>query len=160
MGGYAPRARGDSVRPRRLVGASGRPLNFTVRTCVHPVLRFRASVLDVSRERQNPISPIHGESLLRWIAERWSGASPVSEPAPEDWGWYAHVSWDGKRYMLGASCSDAPSGERDWVLQIVKFRTVGERLLGRNKMAKDDRCLREVLRLLETEPAFHDVTLV
>jgi hypothetical protein len=31
MGGYAPRARENSVRPRRLVGASGRPLNFTVR---------------------------------------------------------------------------------------------------------------------------------
>jgi hypothetical protein len=31
VGGYAPRAREDSVRPRRLIGASGRPLNFTVR---------------------------------------------------------------------------------------------------------------------------------
>ena len=28
VGGYAPRAREDSVRPRRLIGASGRPLNF------------------------------------------------------------------------------------------------------------------------------------
>ena len=26
----APRAPGDSVRPRRLIGASGQPLNFTV----------------------------------------------------------------------------------------------------------------------------------
>ena len=31
MGGYAPRAREDSVRPRPLVRASGRSLNFTVR---------------------------------------------------------------------------------------------------------------------------------
>jgi hypothetical protein len=31
VGGYAPRAREDSVRPRRLSGATGRPLNFTVR---------------------------------------------------------------------------------------------------------------------------------
>jgi hypothetical protein len=29
--GYAPRALEDIVRPRRLVVASGRPLNFTVR---------------------------------------------------------------------------------------------------------------------------------
>jgi Domain of unknown function (DUF4304) len=34
VGGYAPRARKDSVRPRRLMGASGRPLNFTVRHSV------------------------------------------------------------------------------------------------------------------------------
>jgi hypothetical protein len=32
VGGYAPRAREDSVRPRRLRGASGRPPNFTVRS--------------------------------------------------------------------------------------------------------------------------------
>jgi hypothetical protein len=31
-GGYALRAREGSVRPRRLVGAAGRPLNFTVRS--------------------------------------------------------------------------------------------------------------------------------
>jgi len=31
VGGYAPRALEDSVRPRRSMGASGRPLNFTVR---------------------------------------------------------------------------------------------------------------------------------
>jgi hypothetical protein len=31
VGGYAPRALEDSMRPRRLIGASGRPLNFTVR---------------------------------------------------------------------------------------------------------------------------------
>jgi hypothetical protein len=32
VGGSAPRARADSVRPRRLVSVSGRPLNFTVRS--------------------------------------------------------------------------------------------------------------------------------
>ena len=31
MVGLAPRAPGDSVRPRRLADASARPLNFTVR---------------------------------------------------------------------------------------------------------------------------------
>jgi hypothetical protein len=62
--------------------------------------------------------------------------------------------------MLGASCSDAPSGEKEWVLHVVRIRTLGDRLLGRNKMTKDDGCLREVLRLLETEPAFHGVALV
>ena len=31
VGVYAPRAREDSMRPRRLICASGRPLNFTVR---------------------------------------------------------------------------------------------------------------------------------
>jgi hypothetical protein len=61
--------------------------------------------------------------------------------------------------MLGASCSDNPTGEKEWVLQVVRFRTLGDRLFGRNKMTRDDECVREVLRLLKTEPAFHGVTL-
>jgi len=32
VSGLAPRARGDSVRPRRLSDVVGRPLNFTVRS--------------------------------------------------------------------------------------------------------------------------------
>ena len=32
MGGYAPRALKDSLRPRRLSGVVVRPLNFTVRS--------------------------------------------------------------------------------------------------------------------------------
>ncbi len=32
MGGSAPRAREDIVRPRRLADVSARPLNFTVRS--------------------------------------------------------------------------------------------------------------------------------
>lgn len=126
---------------------------------MHPILRFRTSALDVSRERSNPINPIHGESLLRWIGERWKSDSHMSEPAPEDWGWYAHVTWDGRIYMLGASCSDAEDGEREWVLHVVKTRRLTERVLGRNKMVQDDRCLREVLRLLKSEPVFEGVTL-
>jgi len=40
VGGCAPRARGDSVRPRRLVGVSGRPLNFTVRQHVKRLSKY------------------------------------------------------------------------------------------------------------------------
>jgi hypothetical protein len=43
VGGYAPRAREDSMRPRRLMGASGRPLNFTVRGQPAPILPYGAS---------------------------------------------------------------------------------------------------------------------
>jgi hypothetical protein len=35
----APRAPGDSVRPRRPAGASGRPLNFTVRSHLGEIQR-------------------------------------------------------------------------------------------------------------------------
>jgi hypothetical protein len=56
VGGYTPRAREDSMRPRRLVGASGRPLSFTVR------LRFdrsRASLVQL-------IYPTHMAAATDW----------------------------------------------------------------------------------------------
>ena len=39
MGGWAPRALEDSVRPRRLSGASARPFNFTVRSHLGEIQR-------------------------------------------------------------------------------------------------------------------------
>jgi hypothetical protein len=157
--GSVARVPGGSAHPRLQSGASGRPLNSSVKGRVHPVLRFRTGALDISCERPNPINPIPGESLLSWIAQRWTGQSGVTDPAPEDWGWYAHVYCAGNRYMLGASCSEASTEPREWLLQIVKVRTLGERLLGRNKLTADDPCLREVRRLLELEPAFEQLTL-
>jgi hypothetical protein len=41
VGCFTPRAREDSVRPRRLGGASGWPLNFTVR---RPAVRLSRSM--------------------------------------------------------------------------------------------------------------------
>jgi hypothetical protein len=46
VGGCAPRAREDSVRPQRLIGAAGRPLNFTVR---RPAVRLSRSMGTVSQ---------------------------------------------------------------------------------------------------------------
>jgi hypothetical protein len=54
---YAPAA----LDERFWAAPSTPPLELTM----HPLLRFRTSVLDVSRERPNPINPIPGELLLR-----------------------------------------------------------------------------------------------
>ena len=45
MSGCAPRALGDSERPRRLLGASVRPLNFTVRLPMELFREFEKEVL-------------------------------------------------------------------------------------------------------------------
>jgi hypothetical protein len=122
------------------------------------VIRFTTALFDVTKERPNDINPIHGESLLLWLAEKLKDQVRVSSPATEDWGWYAGVEWDGRAYILGASASDEEeNGRREWVLQVVKHRSLKERVLGKEKMTADDPCFRSVLRLLESEPAFSDV---
>lgn len=124
------------------------------------VIRFFTAKFDIAAERQNPINPIAGESLLRWLREHAAPALAVSDPEPEDWGWYSGVMLDGRSYMLGASASEGEAGEKsEWVLQIVKQRTFAERLMGRARMAGDDKCASFFEELIRAESAFENVSV-
>ena len=122
------------------------------------VIRFTTDKFDVSRERPNPINPIHGESLLVWLRERTQARTQLTEPAAEDWGWYSYADWNGRQYLVGASASD-DEDDREWILQIDKQRTVKEKLLGREAMTADDECARFFQTLLEAEEAFKGVSV-
>jgi hypothetical protein len=123
------------------------------------VIRFNTARFDVAKERPNPINPIPGESLLLWLRERAKPHVEVTEPDAEDWGWYSFVDWKGRQYLLGSSASDEDSGQREWILQIDKQRSVKETLMGREKMAADDDCAQFFQQLLENEPSFTAVSV-
>ncbi len=123
------------------------------------VIRFNTARFDVAKERPNPINPIPGESLLLWLRERAKPHVEVTEPDAEDWGWYSFVDWKGRQYLLGSSASDEDSGQREWILQIDKQRSVKETLMGREKMAADDDCAQFFQQLLEDEPSFTSVSV-
>ena len=123
------------------------------------MFRFNTEKFDISQERPNDINPIYGESLLIWLAERAKETAAVSPPSTEDWGWYADVNWQGRSYMLGASASKEPNGTTEWVLQIVKHRSLGERLLGRGKLTADDDCVAFFRQLIESEPTFSNLSV-
>jgi hypothetical protein len=124
------------------------------------VIRFTTTIFNVEDERPNPINPIAGESLLGWLRERARPQFELTEPDAEDWGWYSSMSLRGRRYVVGASASDEEeSGEREWVLQIVKHRSFGEKVLGRGYMTEDDECLLFFKGLLEGEGRFKGVSV-
>ena len=123
------------------------------------VIRFNTARFDVAKERPNPINPIPGESLLLWLRERAKPHVEVTEPDAEDWGWYSFVDWKGRQYLLGSSASDEDSGQREWILQIDKQRSVKETLMGSEKMAADDDCAQFFQQLLEDEPSFTSVSV-
>ena len=124
------------------------------------VIRFNTSMFDVSKERPNPINPIHGESLLLWLAGKLSGRVSLTSPDTEDWGWYSTLDFNGRRYMVGSSASDEEAdGVREWILQIVKHRSVKERLFGEAKLTAEDECVRLLLDVLKNEPAFLNITI-
>ena len=121
------------------------------------VIRFLTAKFDVSAERLNPINPVPGESLLLWLRAQARPHVELSHPEPEDWGWYSFVTWKGRQYLLGSSASEE-GGDREWILQIDKQRSVREKLFGREKMTSDDECARFFQRLLEQEPSFRSVS--
>ena len=123
------------------------------------VVRFTTAKFDVSKERPNPINPIPGESLLLWLQDQARPDATVSEPRAEDWGWYSYVEWKGCRYLLGSSASDEEGGEREWILQVEKQRSFGQKILGLAKMDKGDECARFFQHLLEREPLFKGLSV-
>ena len=122
-------------------------------------IRFKTALFDVSKERENPINPIPGESLLVWLGNRLTPGHTLSPPEPEDWGWCSSLTWKGRVYLVGSCAYDEENGDREWVLQIDKMRSASEKLFGREKMKADDECAAFLKQLLEGETAVTGVSV-
>lgn len=129
-------------------------------------ITLKSARFDPAAEAPNPINPIAGQALLLWLRARLVGAGwTVSEPAAEDWGWYMDVSRDGATYLVGASGeaeppdgAAAPSGrEIEWVLQVERHRTLGDKLLGRNRLGANEPLTAALQQWLRAEPDMRDV---
>jgi hypothetical protein len=82
----------------------------------------------------------------------------VTEPQPEDWGWYIGVSGPGGAYLVGASAdAEAGPGPVDWTLQIHKPRSLRDRITGANRLATDDPLSGLIERLVRDGAAAADV---
>jgi hypothetical protein len=97
---------------------------------MHPVIHFQSRLFDVSGEPENSINPIPGSSLLEWLRSRALSDLAMSAPVAEDWGWYSHLDWQGRSYMVGACAHENPDGNHEWILQIEKSRPFKERTFG------------------------------
>jgi hypothetical protein len=115
---------------------------------MNQVIRFRSKELDLSVEPANPINPIPGAVVLQWLQAQPELAE-LSEPSPEDWGWYSHLDHAGRTYMVGACIYAASSGEHECLVQFEKHRTMLERLLGRCKMDAHDAVVAAVLTAVQ-----------
>jgi hypothetical protein len=103
-------------------------------------ISFTTSNFDISQEQQNPNNPIFGEGVLKWLQNLITNEGyQVTDPAPEDWGWYMDVSVDQVSYLVGASgeVEDA-NPEIEWIVQVDKTRSLKEKIFGKNKMSSDD----------------------
>ncbi|WP_406662968.1 hypothetical protein [Gallaecimonas sp. GXIMD1310] len=128
---------------------------------MNQTIHFNTTMFDVTTEKENPINPIYGVSLLVWLRSELKGQLELSEPAAEDWGWYCELTYDGTRYFLGASAcfeeGDDPTQALEWVLQVDKVRSLKEKIFGKNKITPSDRCFLFFKQFFEQNPAFTDV---
>ena len=55
---------------------------------MHYAISFTPDMFDLSKEDENPINPIHGQSLLMGLRDKAKDTIGIDEPDTEDWGWY------------------------------------------------------------------------
>lgn len=128
---------------------------------MNQAIHFKTSMFDVSKERDNPINPIYGISLLEWLRSELEGKIEITEPDAEDWGWYSELEFEGNNYLIGACAyfeeGDNPQESIEWVFQVDKCRSFKEKLFGKNKMNASDSCFVFFKKLLEENPNFKEV---
>jgi hypothetical protein len=117
------------------------------------IVSFRTSTFDVRAEEPNPINPIAGQSVLKWLRlELATAGYTATEPATEDWGWYIDVQAEGSSYLVGASADvEDATPDVDWTIQVHRHRSFKDRMLGRNKMAADDPVTALIERLVRAD---------
>jgi hypothetical protein len=122
---------------------------------------FRTTDFDVSKESPNPINPIAGECVLKWLRSVLVEAHyQVTEASPEDFGWYVEVHSAGASYMVVAS-GDAQvvDSECAWIIQVRKNCSLSEKLLGKNKLTADDPLVGVVERTLRGADGIRNIEI-
>jgi hypothetical protein len=122
---------------------------------------FTSSRFKQGDEPANPINPIGGEGVLRWLRGTLDRTRfVVGDPDTEDWGWYTDVQSGPRTYLLGASGEWAEGGGRtEWVVQLHLHRTLWERLTGANKLADDDDLSAAIEAALRNESGLAGLTV-
>jgi hypothetical protein len=123
------------------------------------VITFRSARFDIATEPPNPINPIAGESLLRWLGEQLRTSGYAATMQPEEGGWFVGVEADGASYLVGASgeADDEAPGQVAWTIQVHKHRSLKQKLTGANKLAGDDRLSAVIERLVRQGADASDV---
>jgi len=128
---------------------------------MHHIISFKTAKFDVSKEKENPINPIYGYSLLDWLREKTKDTIKITAPDAEDWGWYSFLKWNGRDYMIGASVhyekGDDSIHELEWVFQVAKQRSLMEKILGKEKMANNDTCLLYFQSIFVSDPKIKEI---
>jgi len=121
------------------------------------IIRFTTDLFDISKEDENPINLIYGQSLLLWLKDKIQNSYDFTTPDCEDWGWYSNINWEERTYIIGASCLEEENSNYEWVLQIIKQNSLFEKIFNKEKMTENDECFLYFKKIIETESSFKNI---
>ena len=130
---------------------------------MNKAIYFNTSLFDPSKEDENEINPIYGQSLLIWLKDKLSNKLEFSEIDMEDWGWYSHIIWNGRKYLIGSvahyEVGDDFRNGVDWIFQVDKKRSFKEIIFGKEKMTENDQCFLFFKKYFEEKPEIKNVEI-
>lgn len=111
-------------------------------------IHFGSRKFDITKEPENHINPIPGQSFLAWLRPRLEELGyGVEGPSAEDWGWYLEVQDAHARHMVGASAF--PDDPVDWTVHVRRWRRFREWLFRTASPPKvDDPLVQTIFRLV------------
>ena len=122
------------------------------------LVTFDSEAWAVASETPNPINPIAGQGLLKWLREQLVSAGyEATEPELEDCGWYVIAKRGEASYLVGASSDVDAVTPREWIVQIHRERSLIDRLLGRNKLQADDPLSSSIEEWIRAHPRTRNV---
>src|SRR5690349_18400205 len=119
-------------------------------------LLFQTDRFNLSRPKEYFINECcYGDDLAAWLRGKLAEMSiEATEPAQEDWGWYIDLRHNGNAYFVGIGGNkDETSGNMgEWRLMIEKHRSLKEKLLGKNRIARNEQIITILQGMIENEP--------
>ena len=108
---------------------------------MHYVISFESKQFDFGTEEENPINPIKGQSVGDWMFNLLkTDTEELSQVDAEDWGWYSIATYKGNKYLIGyiGLPSETNDEASEIMIQVKKYRSFFESILGKNKLTKND----------------------
>ena len=123
------------------------------------LITFQSNKFEPQAERENPINPIAGEAVLKWLRKQLAPDYELSNPEPEDFGWCSSVSSGDNVYLVVASADLDQEQPIEWAIQIDRRRGIMDTLRGRNRHEPDDPLTAAIKSAVESEADFQEISV-
>ncbi len=109
------------------------------------VLFFETDIFNLSEEQGHFINPdCFGEDFANWLKPLLENDGVlVDDIYQEDWGWELSCKLDDREYYLGVGGLPEEDGSNvgEWRVMFTKRRSLVELLIGKSKLAKDEKII-------------------